>query len=78
MRHRTLWRAHCLKSRDADEPPGASLGANADSWYGFDTSHVGLGQVLLPMTTPTIRSSEGGVYVMYYMGGNYEQTDIAS
>ena len=32
---------------------------------------------MIPMTTPTIRS-EGGVYVMYYMGGNFERTNVVS
>lgn len=59
---------------DADRP-GVSLGLNTDSWWGFDTAHVGLGQVLLPMTSPSIRSS-GGVYVMYYMGGSYEENKV--
>jgi hypothetical protein len=71
-----VWSRDTIGSVDTDQI-GVSLGLNTDSWYGFDTSHVGLGQVLLPMTSPTIRS-EGGVYVMYYFGGNYEQTDITS
>lgn len=54
---------------------GVSLGLNTDSWWGFDTAHLGLGQVLLPMMSPSIRSG-GGVYVMYYMGGSYDETKI--
>ncbi|KAL3821989.1 hypothetical protein ACHAXA_002975 [Cyclostephanos tholiformis] len=75
-RNGLLWRRDDEGSVDSDRI-GTSLGLNVDSWYGFDTSHIGLGQVLLPMTTPSIRS-EGGVYVMYYMGGNHELTDLVS
>jgi hypothetical protein len=70
------WRRDDEGSADS-ERLGTVLGLNAESWYGFDTSHVGLGQVMIPMTTPTIRS-EGGVYVMYYMGGNFERSNVVS
>ncbi|KAL3763152.1 hypothetical protein ACHAW5_004655 [Stephanodiscus triporus] len=76
-RNGLAWRRDDDGSVDSDAP-GSCLGLNVESWYGFDTSHVGLGQVLLPMTSPSIRSSEGGVYVMYYMGGNYEVSDLAT
>lgn len=59
-------------SEDADD---VSLGLNKDSWWGFDTTHLGLGQVLLPMSTPAVMS-EGGVYLMYYMGGSGEETAL--
>ena len=59
-------------SEDADD---CSLGLNQESWWGFDTAHVGLGNVLLPMSTPAIMT-EGGVYLMYYMGGSFEETPI--
>lgn len=62
-------------SGDTDKQ-GSSLGLNTDSWWGFDTAHVGLGQVLMPMATPSIKS-EAGVYLMYYMGGSYEETKIS-
>jgi len=68
------WEKDTKGSLDADMP-GASLGLNTDSWWGFDTAHVGLGNVLLPMSTPAI-SAEGGVYLMYYMGGNFDETPI--
>jgi len=61
----------------SEDKEGVALGLNKDSWWGFDTSHVGLGQVLLPMSTPAIMS-EGGVYIMYYMGGTYEETPICN
>lgn len=74
-RNGLIWERDETGSFDADRE-GVSLGLNTDSWWGFDTAHIGLGQVLLPMVSPSIRS-EGGVYVMYYMGGSYEETMIA-
>ncbi|KAL3797379.1 hypothetical protein HJC23_010505 [Cyclotella cryptica] len=74
-RNGLIWERDETGSFDADRE-GVSLGLNTDSWWGFDTAHIGLGQVLLPMVSPSIRS-EGGVYVMYYMGGSYEETKIA-
>lgn len=62
------------ESEDTDD---VSLGINTESWWGFDTAHVGLGQVLLPMTTPAVLT-EGGVYLMYYMGGSFEETPAAA
>jgi hypothetical protein len=59
----------------SEDAPDVSLGRNNESWWGFDTAHVGLGQVLLPMTTPAV-ISEGGVYLMYYMGGSFEDTPV--
>lgn len=47
----------------SEDAPDVSLGLNRESWWGFDTAHVGLGQVLLPMTTPAVMT-EGGVYLM--------------
>lgn len=60
----------------SEDYPGVSLGLNAESWWGFDTAHVGLGQVLLPMSTPAIMT-EGGVYLMYYMGGSFDETPLS-
>ena len=45
---------------ETSSPPGVSLGLNDESWWNFDTSHVGLGQVMLPMSTPAVLA-EGGV-----------------
>jgi hypothetical protein len=73
-RNGLIWERDEVGSVDVDMG-GVSLGLNTDSWWGFDTSHLGLGQVLLPMTGPAIRS-EGGVYIMYYFGGSYEETPI--
>lgn len=74
-RNGLIWRRDEDGSNDVDME-GTSLGLNTDSWWGFDTAHVGLGQVLMPMVSPSIKSS-GGVYVMYYMGGSYEETKIS-
>jgi hypothetical protein len=60
------------QSEDAED---VSLGLNTESWWGFDTSHVGLGQVLLPMSTPAVMA-EGGVYLMYFFGGSHEDTPL--
>lgn len=68
------WKRNTVGS-ESEDMTGVSLGLNNESWWGFDTSHVGLGQVLLPMSTPAVMT-EGGVYLMYYMGGNFEETKI--
>lgn len=60
----------------AEDVSDVSLGINQESWWGFDTAHVGLGQVLLPMSTPAI-ITEGGVYMMYFFGGSEEETAIS-
>jgi hypothetical protein len=60
----------------SEDAPDVSLGLNQESWWGFDVSHVGLGNVLLPMSTPAIMT-EGGVYLMFYHGGNFEETPVA-
>jgi len=60
----------------SEDVPDVSLGLNKESWWGFDTAHVGLGNVLLPMSTPAVMT-EGGVYLMYYMGGSFEETRMA-
>lgn len=59
----------------SEDTTGVSLGLNKESWWGFDTEHVGLGNVLLPMSTPAVLT-EGGVYLMYYMGGSGEETPV--
>ena len=69
-----VWEKDTKGSSDADIE-GVSLGLNEESWWGFDTAHVGLGSVLLPMTTPAVMT-EGGIYLMYYFGGSYEETKI--
>lgn len=59
----------------SEDAPDVCLGLNQDSWWGFDTAHVGLGSVLLPMSTPAVLT-EGGVYLMYYMGGSFDATPV--
>lgn len=63
------------KGSDSEDVPDVSLGLNKDSWWGFDVAHLGLGSVLMPMSTPAVLT-EGGVYLMYYHGGNDEQSLI--
>mmetsp|Transcript_3817 Transcript_3817/g.10835 ORF Transcript_3817/g.10835 Transcript_3817/m.10835 type:complete len:459 (+) Transcript_3817:457-1833(+) len=69
-----IWEKDTKGSSDVDIE-GVSMGLNEESWWGFDTAHVGLGSVLLPMTTPAVMT-EGGIYLMYYFGGNFEETAI--
>jgi len=57
--------------------PGVSMGPNEESWWGFDTAHVGLGDVMKPMSGTAV-VAQGGVYIMYYFGGSFEETDVAS
>jgi len=64
------------KGAIGEDIEGVSLGLNNESWWGFDTAHVGLGSVLLPMTTPAVMT-EGGIFLMYYFGGNFEETPIS-
>lgn len=68
------WERNTIGS-ESEDIDGVSLGLNKESWWGFDTAHVGLGQVMLPMSTPAVMT-EGGVYLMYYMGGSFEETAI--
>lgn len=64
-----------VEGSESEDVSDVSLGLNRESWWGFDTAHVGLGQVMLPMSTPAVMS-EGGVYIMYYMGGDGKETPI--
>ncbi|KAG7349795.1 hypothetical protein IV203_012392 [Nitzschia inconspicua] len=63
------------KGSSSEDVEGVAVGLNHEAWWGFDTAHVGLGSVLLPMSTPAVMA-EGGVYLMYYMGGSHEETPI--
>jgi hypothetical protein len=58
---------------ESEDARDVTLGLNKDSWWGFDTAHVGLGNVLLPMSTPAVLS-DAGVFLMYYHGGSEEKT----
>jgi len=73
-RNGLLWERNEVGS-ESEDVRGVCLGLNKEGWWGFDTAHVGLGQVMLPMSTPAI-SAEGGVYLMYYMGGSLEEKPI--
>lgn len=64
------------KGSSSEDVEGVAVGLNQESWWGFDTAHVGLGSVLLPMSTPAVMA-DGGIYLMYYMGGSFEETPIA-
>ena len=75
-RNGLLWKKD-LKGSESEDAPDVSLGLNKESWWGFDTAHVGLGNVLLPMSTPAVLT-EGGVYLMYYFGGNLEETPVGN
>ena len=73
-RNGLVWEKDRVGSQSEDRT-GVALGLNLESWWSFDTSHVGLGCVLLPLSTPAVLSADG-VYLMYYMGGNYEEISI--
>lgn len=73
-RNGLVWEKDRVGSQSEDTV-GVALGLNKESWWSFDTSHVGLGCVLLPLSTPAVLSADG-VYLMYYMGGNYEERSI--
>lgn len=73
-RNGLIWQKDTIGSVSEDIP-GVSLGLNKDAWWSFDVAHCGLGNVLLPMSTPAVLA-EGGVYLMYYHGGNYEETPL--
>lgn len=47
---------------------------NTEQWWGFDTAHVGLGDVNLGASSRVV--TESSVYFMYYFGGDYEETDV--
>ncbi|GAX24813.1 hypothetical protein FisN_18Lh104 [Fistulifera solaris] len=74
-RNGLIWEKDTVGSVSEDIP-GVSLGLNQDAWWSFDVAHCGLGNVLLPMSTPAVLA-EGGVYLMYYHGGNFEETPLA-
>ena len=73
-RNGLVWEKDLIGSQSEDTT-GVALGLNQESWWSFDTSHVGLGSVLLPLATPAVLSADG-VYLMYYMGGNHEETSV--
>jgi len=54
-----------------DEAGGACLVPNEDEWWGFDTSHVGVGDVHV-MSSRVIQNGLG-LYWMFYFGGDGEE-----
>jgi len=63
---------------DGDEDLGAVLTPNKEEWWGFDTSHVGVGDVQ-GIKTDKIRGSgdrQGTVQFMYFFGGDQEEVDV--
>lgn len=53
--------------------PGAeesTLDVNVEEWWGFDTAHVGLGDVRQG-SSGKVMTLSGGVFTMYYFGGTY-------
>lgn len=68
---------HWKKCSSSDVEERLCLGINDDAWWGFDTAHVGLGQVLQPTASSQAMQTDAGVYMMYYMGGNKEEKKIS-
>jgi predicted GH43/DUF377 family glycosyl hydrolase len=62
-------------SSASEDRSDVCLGLNKESWWSFDTTHVGLGCVLLPVSTPAVMA-EGGVFLLYYFGGSAEETPV--
>lgn len=61
--------------RTAGQMPLQSvLDKNTEQWWGFDTAHVGLGDVNLGASSRV--ATETSVYFMYYFGGSYDETDV--
>ncbi|CAM9580893.1 unnamed protein product [Discosporangium mesarthrocarpum] len=50
------------------------LDLNTEQWWGFDTAHIGLGDVNLGASSRV--QSDSSLYFMYYFGGNFEETDV--
>lgn len=55
-------------------PLQSVLDKNTEQWWGFDTAHVGLGDVNLGASSRV--ATETSVYFMYYFGGSYDETDV--
>ncbi len=54
-----------------DESAGSCLAPNDESWWAFDTTHVGVGDVHV-RSSDMVQNSMG-LYWMYYFGGNAEE-----
>ena len=53
------------------------LGPDDEAWWGFDTAHVGLGQVLQPTSSSAAMQTDVGAYMMYYMGGDKSEAAVS-
>lgn len=54
---------------------GAAFGL-ADDWWGFDTAHVGLGDMLYSQSDQF--KTDSGTYFCYYYGGTYEPEPLSA
>lgn len=58
------------KKTDGPEEQGSVLDVNQDAWWGFDTSHVGLGDVTFTAAPNPQGLGDIGAYFMYFFGGD--------
>mmetsp|Transcript_89748 Transcript_89748/g.131382 ORF Transcript_89748/g.131382 Transcript_89748/m.131382 type:complete len:433 (+) Transcript_89748:44-1342(+) len=64
---------------DGDEYQGAVLDPNKEEWWGFDTTHSGVGDVQ-GISTDKVRGADenqGSVQFMYCFGGDGEEVDVS-
>jgi hypothetical protein len=54
---------------------GAVLYPNNEDWWVFDTSHVSVGDVHMISSGSVSGGAGGGIYWMYYQGGDKEEVD---
>ena len=54
---------------------GAVLYPNNEDWWVFDTSHVSVGDVHMISSGNVSGGASGGIYWMYYQGGDKEEVD---
>jgi hypothetical protein len=63
---------------DGDEHQGAVLDPNEEEWWGYDTTHCGVGDVC-SISTKKVRGADenqGAVQFMYNFGGDGEEVDV--
>ena len=66
------------RSIDGDEDQGSVLEPNSDEWWGYDTTHSGVGDVQ-SINTDKVRGADenqGSVQFMYCFGGDAEDVDV--
>eukprot|EP00617_Octactis_speculum_P026771 CAMPEP_0185771412 /NCGR_PEP_ID=MMETSP1174-20130828/64288_1 /TAXON_ID=35687 /ORGANISM="Dictyocha speculum, Strain CCMP1381" /LENGTH=460 /DNA_ID=CAMNT_0028457281 /DNA_START=23 /DNA_END=1405 /DNA_ORIENTATION=- len=49
----------------------SSFDCNTEEWWGFDTAHVGVGDVRLAQSDKV--QTAAGIHMLYYFGGSYEE-----